>query len=53
MSEEKMYEFEVELTEEEFLVIAKAAHRLDITINQFVQRALQSYIEQKDIEKSA
>ena len=38
----------VDMTNEEFLVIAKAAHSLDITINEFVHHALVEALEYRE-----
>jgi len=40
MSEQSMENIEVDLTDEEFLHIAKCAHELDITFNQMVNKIL-------------
>jgi hypothetical protein len=37
---------EVELTDEEFLHIAKRAHELDITFNKMVSKILEEHIEE-------
>lgn len=36
----------IDLSDEEFLYIAKAAHELDITINQFMTQTIESHINQ-------
>ena len=38
----------VDMTNEEFMQIAKAAHQLDITINEFVHRALVEALEYRE-----
>ncbi len=37
---------EVDLTDEEFLHIARRAHELDITFNQLVSKILEEHIEE-------
>jgi len=37
---------QVDLTDEEFLHIAKQAHELDITFNQMVIKILEQYLEE-------
>ncbi len=37
---------EVDLTDEEFLHIAKRAHELNITFNQMVSKILEEYMEE-------
>lgn len=45
----EMETVEVDLTDEEFLHIAKCAHELDITFNQMVAKILQEELDrQKD-----
>lgn len=41
-----MENVEVDLTDEEFLHIAKRAHELDITFNQMVSKILEEYMEE-------
>jgi hypothetical protein len=36
---------QIELTDEEFLVLAKMAHSQDITFNELVNKALADYLE--------
>lgn len=36
---------QIELTDEEFLVLAKMAHNQDITFNELVNKALANYLE--------
>lgn len=36
---------ELDITDEEFLHIAKAAHMLDITFNEFIEQAVREAIE--------
>lgn len=36
----------LDLSDEEFLYIAKAAHELDITINEFMTQTIESHINQ-------
>ena len=36
---------ELDITDEEFLHIAKAAHMLDITFNEFIEQAVREVIE--------
>lgn len=43
----------VEMTDEEFLTIAKAAHNLDITFNEFVENALVLALEKFELEHKA
>ena len=45
MTEEKMVEIEVDLTDEEFLHVAKMAHENDITFNEMVVRILEEHIK--------
>ena len=42
----EMETVQVELTDEEFLHIAKRAHELDITFNQMVSKILEEYMEE-------
>ena len=42
----EMETVEVDLTDEEFLHIAKRAHELDITFNQMVIKILEEYMEE-------
>ena len=42
----EMETVEVDLTDEEFLHIAKRAHELDITFNQMVSKILEEYMEE-------
>lgn len=42
----EMETIQVDLTDEEFLHIAKCAHELDITINQMVNKILEEYLEE-------
>lgn len=42
----EMETIEVDLTDEEFLHIAKRAHELDITFNQMVSKILEEYMEE-------
>lgn len=42
-----METIQVELTEEEFLHIAKCAHELDITFNQMVNKILEQALERE------
>lgn len=46
MSEQNMENIEVDLTDQEFLQLAKRAHELDITINQLVNNILLQHIEE-------
>jgi hypothetical protein len=43
---DNMETVEVDLTDEEFLHIAKLAHEQDITFNQMVSKILEEHIEQ-------
>ncbi len=42
----EMETVEVDLTDEEFLHIARLAHELDITFNQMVSKILEQHIEE-------
>lgn len=42
---EKFESIEVDLTDEEFLHIAKCAHELDVTFNQMVTKILEQHIQ--------
>jgi hypothetical protein len=46
MSEQSMENIEVDLTDQEFLHIAKRAHELDITFNQMVNKILLQHLEE-------
>lgn len=46
MSEKGMETVAVDLTDEEFLHIAKRAHELDITFNQMVNKILLQHLEE-------
>ena len=46
MSKKKYEEIPVDLTDEEFLVIAKMAHERDITFNKMVETILWNYINE-------
>lgn len=48
MSKTKYEEIPVDLTDEEFLAIAKMAHERDITFNKMVENILWAYI--KDVK---
>ena len=53
--ETKMETIEVDLTDEEFLHIAKLAHEQDITFNQMVAKILEQYIlleQEKESDKN-
>lgn len=47
---EERVTIEVEITDEEFLYLAKAAHKKDVTINEFIEMALKSFIDSLDID---
>lgn len=36
---------EIELTDEEFIILAKEAHMLDVTFNQYVNKILKDYLD--------
>lgn len=38
---------QIELTEHEFYILAKAAHELDMTLNKFVEKVLLDFLEQE------
>lgn len=38
---------QVELTEHEFFLLAKMAHELDMTLNQFVEKILLDFLEKE------
>ena len=44
---------ELDITDEEFLHIAKAAHLLDITFNEFIEKAVREVITTIEAEKAA
>ena len=41
---------QIDMTDEEFITIAKAAHKLDITFNQFVNQAVQSELDEINVD---
>lgn len=43
----------INMTDEEFLLIAKAAHKCDVTINDFIINAMQQYLENNKATKRA
>ena len=43
----------LDITDEEFLVMAKAAHELDITFNEFVEKALTEALKKFELEPKA
>jgi len=52
MKNKKEYvDVEIEISDEDFLNIAKMAHEKDITINQMMNQILEKYMR-KDIEKN-
>ena len=54
MNEEKMVNVEVEMSDEEFLLLAREAHRRDITFNELVNKILIEEIgkeESKEIQE--
>ena len=46
----EMETVQVDLTDEEFLHIAKCAHELDITFNQMVAKILERYILEQETQ---
>jgi len=40
----------IELTDEQFLILAKEAHEQDITFNQLVNKLLRKYIEKEEAQ---
>ena len=49
----KMFEtVEIDLSDEEFLIIAKRAHEKDITFNQMVAEILWEQVKKHDIQQS-
>ena len=42
---EKAETIDIELTDEEFLALAKEAHNLDITFNQYISKTMRDMIE--------
>lgn len=40
-----METIELDITDEEFLILAKQAHELDITFNQYINKILKDYID--------
>ena len=43
----------IEMSDEDFLVMAKAAHAEDITFNEFIQRALMEALQKFELERKA
>lgn len=48
MAEEKMGSIEIELSDEEFLELAKMAHEKDITFNALVTEILEDFIRREE-----
>jgi hypothetical protein len=46
MSEKGMETVEVDLTDEEFLYLARRAHELDVTLNQLVNNILLQHLQE-------
>lgn len=46
-----MEEIEINLTDEEFLILAKEAHKQNITFNEYVNQILRKYMEE-EVKKS-
>jgi len=44
----KLVEMEIDLTEDEFLHVAKLAHEQDITFNEMVTRIIYWYTQEKE-----
>lgn len=44
---EKMVDMEIELSDEEFLYVAKMAHDRDITFNQMINEIMEWYIKKE------
>jgi hypothetical protein len=42
----------IELTDEQFLILAKEAHEQDITFNQLVNKLLREYMEKEEAQLS-
>ena len=46
-------DIEVDLTDEQFLMLAQEAHRQDITFNQLVEQILRKRMDEEDLKTSA
>ena len=53
MTERQTETIQIELTDEELLRYMKAAHELDITFNQFVERAVTAWVEEMEKKEAA
>jgi hypothetical protein len=53
MSKQKMIDVEIDLDDATFLVLAKEAHRQDITFNQLANKILVEQMKREEEEKSA
>lgn len=53
MTEEKMVDIEIDITDDEFLYVAKMAHERDITFNEMMNRIIEWHIaEVKEEERN-
>jgi len=43
---EKMVDMEIEMSDEEFLFVAKMAHDRDITFNQMINKIMEDFIKE-------
>lgn len=48
--EDKRVEVEIELSDDNFLILARAAHEKDITFNQLVNELLREYMKKIESE---
>jgi len=49
---EKMVDMEIEMSDEEFLFVAKMAHDRDITFNQMINKIMEDFIKEFEDGKS-
>ena len=49
---EKMVDMEIEMSDEEFLYVAKEAHERDITFNQMINIIMENFIKEFEDGKS-
>lgn len=45
-------EVPIDIPDDVLLVLAKNAHALDITLNEYINRCIKSYIKEKEYEKN-
>lgn len=48
---EKMVDMEIEISDEQFLSVAKMAHERDITFNEMINIIMKEYVEKLDSEE--